>query len=101
MRLGFTFLVNSQNDRAWSTYNPQNVQMHEIKLGIWVTKSRRRIICPVFFNESINVQEFQRLLLERFINLVNYVEPTNCYFQQDSTTAYTAPINYLKELFPG
>jgi hypothetical protein len=74
--------------------------MHEIKLGIWVTKSRRRITCPVFFNESINVQEYQRLLLERFINQVDYVEPTNCYFQQDSTTAYTAPINYLKELFP-
>jgi hypothetical protein len=86
--------VNSQSDRTWSAYNPQNVQMHEIKLDIWVTKSG-------FFNETINVQEKQRLLLERFINQVDYVEPTNRYFQQDSTTAYTAPINYLKELFPG
>jgi hypothetical protein len=51
--------VNSQNYRTW--YNPHNdieVPLHPIKTGIQVATFRRRIVDPIFFNETINVQRY-------------------------------------------
>jgi hypothetical protein len=48
--------VNSQNYRTWATENPHvflESSLHPIKIGVWVAISRRRIIGPIFFNETI------------------------------------------------
>jgi hypothetical protein len=62
---------------------------HPIKFGVWVAMSRRRIIGPIFFNETINAQRHQRLL-EPFINQLDGVELTKVYNQQDSAAAHKA-----------
>jgi hypothetical protein len=49
--------INTQNYRTWSAHNPPNVfqvPLHPLKIGVWVEMSRRRIIGPIFFHETIN-----------------------------------------------
>jgi hypothetical protein len=51
--------VNSQNFRIWSTDNPHaylKAPLHPQKIGIWIAVSRRRLIGPIFFNNTINGQ---------------------------------------------
>jgi hypothetical protein len=98
--------INSQNYRTWSDHNPHNiiqVPLHPLKIGVWVAMSRRRIIGPIFFHETINAERYRRLLVDPFLNQLDDIELTNGYYQQDSATAHTAraTINYLEEFFPG
>lgn len=76
--------------------------LHPVKIGVWVAMSRQRIIGPIFFQETINAQRYQTILLESFINQLDDIELTSGYFQQDSATAHTAQItiNYLHQFFP-
>jgi ribonucleotide reductase beta subunit family protein with ferritin-like domain len=76
---------------------------HPVKVGVWVTMSRRRIIIAIFFNETIHAQRYQRLFAESFVNQPDDVELTKSYCQQDSATAHTArtSLNYLYKFFPG
>jgi hypothetical protein len=60
------------------------VPLQPIKTSAWVAMSRRRIIGPIFFNETINSQRYRRRLLDPFINQLDDVELTNGYFQRDS-----------------
>lgn len=49
--------INSQNYRTWATENPHTyveTSLHPLKIGVWVAISRRRIIDPIFFDETIN-----------------------------------------------
>jgi hypothetical protein len=79
------------------------VPLHPLKIGVWVAMSRRRIIGPIFFHETINAERYRRLLVDPFLNQLGDIELTNGYYQQDSATAHTAraTINYLEEFFPG
>jgi hypothetical protein len=86
----YSSFVNSQN------YNPQCLD------DVWIVTSRRRIIIPIVFNETIDTRRYQRLLLEPFINQLDDAELTNGCFQQDSTTAHAARTKLiLEEFFPG
>jgi hypothetical protein len=54
--------VNSQNYRTWATENPlvfSESSLHPIKIGVWVAISRRRIIGPIFFNETITAEIYR------------------------------------------
>jgi hypothetical protein len=84
--------VNSQNYRTWSAYNPHNfigVPLHPIQL---VPKAN-------YWShlKSINIQRYQKLLLEPLMDQLDHVELTNDYFQQNLATAHTAgmAINFL------
>lgn len=93
--------INSQNYRTWSTENPHvfvENTLHPIKVGIWVAMSKRRIIEPIFFHDTINAVRYREQILEPFINSLHEDELTLGYFQQDGATAHTAQqtINYLQ-----
>jgi hypothetical protein len=96
--------VNSQNYRTWATNNPHTfveTDLHPLKIGIWVAISRRRIIGPIFFNETINAERYRRLILEVFIQQLHDDELARGYLQQDGATAHTAraTIEYLRQFY--
>jgi hypothetical protein len=66
---------------------------HPIKFGVGVAMSRRRIIGPIFFNETINAQRRQGLL-EPFINQLDGVKLTKVYSQQNAAAAHSTTINW-------
>lgn len=97
--------VNSQNYRTWSTENPHvlvETSLHPIKIGIWVAMSRRRVIGPIFFEETINAERYRQNILNPFIAALHPLEMQRGYFQQDGATAHTAAatLQYLEEHFP-
>lgn len=53
--------INNQNYRTWATENPHTFvehSLHPLKIGVWVALSRRRIIGPYFFNDTINAERY-------------------------------------------
>lgn len=96
--------VNSQNYRTWATENPHNfveTSLHPIKVGVWVAMSRRRIIGPIFFHETLNAERYRRLILEPFLQQLHDDELQVGYFQQDGATPHTAgaTIRYLQQFY--
>lgn len=84
--------VNSQNYRTWGTENPHvfvETTLHPQKIGIWVAVSRRRILGPIFFRETVTAERY-RGFLEEAIGQMHDDELTTGYFQQDGATAHTA-----------
>jgi hypothetical protein len=74
--------------------------LHVSKIGVWIAVSRRRLIGPIFFNETINETiRYREQILEPFINELDDEEVQTGYFQHDGATAHTAPetLNYLQE----
>jgi hypothetical protein len=95
--------VNSQNYRTWATENPHNfveTSLHPEKIGVWVAVSRRRILGPIFFRETITGERY-RIILEEAIGQMHDDECQLGYFQQDGATAHTAnaTIRYLEEFY--
>jgi hypothetical protein len=48
--------INTQNNRYCSSHNPHltnDVTLHPVKVIVWCAVSVRRIVVPVFFNETI------------------------------------------------
>lgn len=96
--------INSQNYRTWATENPhvyKETVLHPIKIGVWIAMSRRRIMTPIFFNDTVNAARYREIILEPFINELHDDELQNGYFQQDGATPHTAnaTITYLEEYF--
>lgn len=88
--------MNSQNSRLWSTANPLCIHeepLHSVKIGVWIAISRRRIVGPIFFNETINAQRYCTQILYPFIGELELSEILNGYFQQDGATAHTARVS--------
>jgi transposase len=54
--------INSQNSHVWCAYNPHAFHkslLHDEKIGdVWVGMSRRRIVGPIFFSETLNSQQY-------------------------------------------
>lgn len=95
--------VNSQNFRIWSNDNPHSFiesPLHPIKIGIWVAVSRRRIIGPIFFEETINSIRYCNII-DQFYAELNDQERQTCWLQQDSATSHTSnyTMNHLTTLF--
>lgn len=96
--------VNSQNYRTWSTENPHEfveTELHPLKVGIWIAMSRRRIIGPIFFNETINGERYRTIILQQFFEQLLDDEIQYGYFQQDGATAHTArpSLRYIQEFY--
>lgn len=96
--------INSQNYRTWATENPHNYvesHLHPLKIGVWVAMSRRRIIGPIFFNDTVTAERYRTDILEPFINQLDDDELRTGYFQQDGAPAHVArnTLQYLQEFF--
>jgi hypothetical protein len=52
--------INKQNNCYWSSQNPHlthKIRLHPVKVGVWFAVSARRIVVPVFVNETINLRK--------------------------------------------
>jgi hypothetical protein len=52
--------VNSQNSRFLSSENPHlfhEVQLHSQKIGCWCAISRKRVVGPIFFCETVAAEK--------------------------------------------
>jgi hypothetical protein len=58
--------------------------LHTQKIGVWLAVSRRRIIEPIFFNQTITSARYRSDLSEPFLNELHGDELTEGYFQQDN-----------------
>jgi hypothetical protein len=61
-----------------------------VKVGVWCALSARRIVGPVFFNETINCESCVQVILGQFLPELTEEERLYGCFQQDSVTAYAA-----------
>lgn len=96
--------VNSQNNRIWSSFNPNafhEAPLHDAKIGVWCAVSRKRLIGPIFFNNTINADRYRTDILEPFLEQLNEREIEEAWFQQDGATAHTAraSLRFLEEIF--
>ena len=52
--------INSQNTRIWAEKNPHTLHaepLHAQKIVVWCAVSRRRIIGPIFHENTVNSEE--------------------------------------------
>lgn len=56
--------------------------LHPVKIGVLVIKSRRRIIGPISFNETINAESY------RFLEPLHGVELTNSHVTMELTPEF-------------
>jgi len=95
--------VNSQNYRIWATENPhefRETSLHPQKIGVWCAVSRKRIVGPIFFTDTINSDNYVKIL-EQFVSELEEEEIVAGHFQQDGAPAHTAKNTapYLKTYF--
>lgn len=95
--------INSQNYRIWSTETPNEIvqaPLHSVKIGVYIAMSRRRIVGPVFFENTVTANRY-REFLEIIINQLDDEEITRGYYQHDNATAHTAAQtqHYLEEFY--
>jgi hypothetical protein len=82
--------VNSQNSRYWGTENP-----HNCTSNTYMTKrsmcgaSATRIIGPIFFDPTVNMDVYLAIL-EEFYSQLTEQECEYCFFQQDGATSHTS-----------
>jgi hypothetical protein len=63
--------LNKQNMSMWSAESPHEfveTLLHLQKIAVWLAVSRRRIIGPIFFNQTLTAARYRNDLLEPFIN---------------------------------
>ena len=63
--------------------------LHDEKIGVWGGMSRRRIVRPIFFLETLNSQWYCDNIVYPFIAQWNEDETDKAYFQQDGAMAYS------------
>jgi hypothetical protein len=98
-----TGYINSQNFRMWSAENPhvfQEAPLHPVKIGVWIAISRRRIIGPTFFEQTVTAPRC-RNMLEQCVNELYDDELQDGYFQHDNASAHTAYATrqYIEEFY--
>jgi len=84
--------VNSQNSRIWASENPKAIHEephHSEKIGVWCGMSRRRIIGPNCFEETIKTTAYIEIF-NTFVNQLDDEELSIGYFQQDGATSHTS-----------
>jgi hypothetical protein len=61
VRFHFQGYINTQSNHYWSSQNPHpthEVPLHPAKVGVWCAESARRIVLPLFLNETINCERY-------------------------------------------
>jgi hypothetical protein len=96
--------VNRHNSRIGSAENPHTFHkrlLHSLKVKVWCAVSRRRIIGPIFFSETITAILYQELIMNS-ISLLK-VDEQDCWFQQHGATAHAAnsTMQMLNDFFGG
>jgi hypothetical protein len=92
--------VNSQNTWVWASENLHvchKEPLHSLKVGVWCAISRRRIIGPIFFEETVNTQVYVNIF-DMFVNQLDD-ELQHGFFQQDGATCI-CPMTALQKLSP-
>jgi hypothetical protein len=72
-----TGYVDSQNRRIWSDENPHTVHqipLHDRKFAVWCALSARRVICTIFYHETVNSGRCVRDILEPFFEQLTHNE---------------------------
>jgi transposase len=62
--------INSQNSHVWCAHNPHAFHespLHDENIGVWVGMSRRRIVGPICFSETLNSQRYCDNIVYPFI----------------------------------
>jgi hypothetical protein len=61
--------------------------------------SQRRLIGPIFFEDSLTAERYRNNILDVFINQLHDDELNHGYFQQDGATAHTTreTLRYLRQ----
>ena len=96
--------ISSQSSRVWSSENPHKFvekPLHSIKIGVWCAMSRRCIIGPIFFTETITAERYCNEILRFFVDELSEEEKLTAYFQQDGATAHTAnsTLRFFNDIF--
>jgi hypothetical protein len=84
--------INSQNSHVWCVHNPHAFHeslLYDDKIGVWVGMSRRCIVRPIFFSETLNSQRYCDNNVYPFIVQLKEDEIDKAYFQQDGATPHT------------
>ena len=68
----------------------RNCRYYDQKTGVWCTISGRRIIGPIFYQETINCEQYVGLILQPFFAELTDEEKDYAYFIQNNATAHTA-----------
>jgi len=74
--------VNSLNTHKWATehhHEIHEVPLHSEKTGVWCAISRRHIIGPIFFHETLNTAFYLEIFNE-FVDQLDDDELQNGYF---------------------
>lgn len=95
--------VCSQNNRHWATHNPHDFvekPLHPIKVGVWTAISKKRIIGPIFFQETVNTDRYLAIF-DQFVQRLTADEQNNGYYQQDGATCHTSnrSMNRIRAVF--
>ena len=89
MRFCFVRYDNSQNMRFWCAENPhvfRETPLHPVKIGVCLM-SRRRIIGPKFFKETVTAQIYRNDILIAFVQALQVDELHDGCFQHDRAMA--------------
>jgi hypothetical protein len=61
-----------------------------VKVGVWHDVSARRIVVPVFFNETMSCERYVQVTVRQFFAELKEEERLCGCFQQDSATSHNA-----------
>jgi hypothetical protein len=86
--LDITWCTDEANTRVWAEDPPYEIHtkpLHSEKIGVWCALSRRWIIGPIFFDETVTTEVCLNIFRE-CVNQLTDDELTVGYFQQDGAT---------------
>jgi hypothetical protein len=66
--------VNGQNScicSATNSYEIKHTPLHDQKVGVWCVVPQNRIISPIFFSDTINMEHYCDVILYPFIGHLN------------------------------
>jgi hypothetical protein len=85
--------VNSQNDRYWSSEYPHaliQLSLYDQKEGVCCAIRATRIIGPIFYEGTLDVQLYINEILNTFFSNLAPAEYRISYFMQEGATPHTA-----------
>ena len=79
----------------------KKIPHNDQKVGVWCAVSARRIIGPIFYEQTVNAERHRNDILTPFFYELTEKEKSYGWFQQDSATEHTAEkfMNKIKEVF--
>jgi len=101
--------VNHQNFRYWSSENSHwmrdNKSQYPKKVNVWGGIIENHLIGPFFFDENLNSERYEAMLVEQIIPAIRNIFPNNfdrVWFQQDGAPAHFGlrVRRLLDEIFP-